>query len=539
MAKEVNPTCSPLGPDNKLVIAPGVLAGTISPCSQRVSVGGKSPLTGGIKEANAGGINGQKMGRLGLAGIVLEGKAGPGQWYILHVSHDGAVLENASALKGAGNYQVAQTLRAKYGSHVGIISIGPAGEMLMSAATVAMTDQDGNPARHAARGGLGAVMGSKGIKAIVLDDAGMPKIVPARDQEAFKRIAQAFASVILERPRVKHRLHKFGTAGLISFTNEVSSLPTRNFSRGQFERVEHISGEAVVALIDARGGQRGHSCYPGCIVRCSNKFMDAEGKHLTSSFEYETIAMLGSNLDIADIDAIARMDRLCDDYGVDTIEIGCALGVAMEAKVLPFGNAARAIETVHEVGKGTLLGRVIGNGTVTTGKVFGVERVPAIKGQGLPAWDPRTALATGVTFITSPQGADHTAGRLQGVMEFDRLKPGTIARLSKEMQVRACFYDTVGLCHFADGTPESAEWLAKLLSAFYGEHLAVDYVMETGQRILETELRFNLAAGISEADDRLPEFMLKEALPPTQAAFSVPQEEIQEAFSALKKERKP
>ncbi len=538
IAKEVNPACSPLGPDNKLVIAPGILAGTISPCSQRVSVGGKSPLTGGIKEANAGGTSGQKMGRLGLAAIVLEGKPKTGRLYTLHVSRDGAVLEDAATLKGAGNYKVAETLRAKYGRHVGIISIGPAGEMLMSAATVAMTDQDGNPARHAARGGLGALMGSKGIKAIVVDDTGTPKTVLASDQKSFQEIARGFVQVIMERPRVKHRLHKFGTAGLISFTNEVNSLPTRNFSRGQFEKVERISGEAVVALIDARGGKRGHACYQGCIVRCSNQFMDADGKYLTSSFEYETIAMLGSNLDIYDIDAIARMDRLCDDYGVDTIEIGCALGVAMEANVLPFGDAARAMEILHEVGKGTVLGRVIGNGAVTTGKVFGVERVPAIKGQGLPAWDPRTALATGVTFITSPQGADHTAGRLQGVMEFDRLKPGTIAQLSKEMQIRACFYDTVGLCHFADGTPESAEWLAKLLSAFYGERLSVDYVMEVGQKILETELHFNLAAGITEADDRLPEFMLKEPLPPTHATFSVPREEIQEAFAALKKDRK-
>lgn len=535
VAREVNPACSPLGPENKLVIAPGILAGTLSPCSQRLSVGGKSPLTGGIKEANAGGTSGQKLGRLGIAAIVLEGKPQAGRWYTLHVSRDGAVLEDAHELRGALNYRVAEALRGKYGHDVGIISIGPAGEMLMSAATVAVTDQEGNPARHAARGGLGAVMGSKGIKAIVIDDAGAPRTIHAVDQNAFRHIVKEFVEVILERPRVKHRLHKFGTAGLISFTNEVNSLPTRNFSRGRFEKVERISGEAVVALIDARGGKRGHPCYQGCIVRCSNQFMDADGKYLTSSFEYETIGMLGSNLDIDDIDAIARMDRLCDDYGIDTIEMGCAIGVAMEANVLPFGDAARAIEILHEVGKGTVLGRVIGNGALTTGKVFGAERIPAIKGQGLPAWDPRTALATGVTFITSPQGADHTAGRLQGVMEFDRLKPGTIAVLSRDMQIRACFYDTAGLCHFADGTPESAEWLAKLLSALYGDPYSVDDVMAAGRRILETELDFNARAGITEVEDRLPEFMLREPLPPTNAVFTVPRQEILEAFAGLKK----
>jgi aldehyde:ferredoxin oxidoreductase len=296
---------------------------------------------------------------------------------------------------------------------------------------------------------------------------------------------------------------------------------------------ERIAGESVAELIHARGGQTGHGCYSGCIIRCSNKFNDENGHHLTSSFEYETLALLGSNCEIYDIDAIARMDRLCDDIGIDTIEIGGAMGVAMEGGLLSFGDHNRAIEILHEIREGTALGRVIGNGTAVTGKVFGVERVPTIKRQCIPGWDPRTAVATGVTFITSPQGADHTAGRLQGVMEFDLLGQGKIADLSRDMQVRACFYDTVGLCHFADGTKESIEWQAKLLSAFFDETFCEEDAMKLGEKILRTEIGFNLAAGISDAEDRLPDFMMKEPLPPG-IPFPVSQEEIKKAFASLK-----
>lgn len=534
IADEVKPTCHPLGRENKLVIAPGILAGTVSPCSQRVSVGAKSPLTGGIKEANAGGTFGQKMGRLGLAAIVLEGKPESNHLYIAHLSRDGARLETANDLKGAGNYKVTETLRAKYGAHIGIVTIGPAGEMLMASASVAMADQDGIPARHAARGGLGAVMGSKRIKAIVVDDTGMPATVPAADDKSFKQIVKDFVAVIKERPRVKHRLHRFGTAGLLLAVNELNSLPTRNFSKGQTEMAERIAGESVAELINARGGQTGHGCYRGCIIRCSNKFNDKAGKHLTSSFEYETLALLGSNCEIYDIDAVAVMDRLCDDIGIDTIEIGGAIGVAMESGLLSFGDSRRAIEILREIQAGTALGRVIGNGTAITGKVFGAERVPTIKGQCLPGWDPRTAVATGVTFITSPQGADHTAGRLQGIMEFDLLEQGNIAALSKDMQMRSCFYDTVGLCHFADGTTESIRWQAKLLSAFYGEPFSEDDAMKLGERILRTEIGFNRAAGISDAQDQLPDFMVKEPLPPG-IDFPVSREEITRTFAPLKK----
>jgi len=534
VAREVNPLCHPLGANNKLVIAPGILTGTTAPCTVRISVGAKSPLTGGIKESNCSGIAGQKLARLGLAAVVLEGKPKTENLHVIHISKEGVTIHCMDELKGKGNYEVAAALKKKYGNHVGVVSIGPAGEMLMSAATIAMTDQDGLPVRQAARGGMGAVMGSKGVKAIVIDDTGAPRTVSAASGEAFKKTVKGFATAIAQRPRVKEGLAKYGTARLIAFANEVNALPTRNFSSGQFEGVGRISGEALADIIDARGGKRGHACYPGCVVRCSNVYMDKEGKYLTAALEYETIGMLGSNCGIDDLDIIATLDHLCDDYGLDTIELGGSIGVAMEAGVLSFSDGSRAIELLHEIGKGTPLGRILGNGVAITGKVFGVTRVPAIKRQGMPAWDPRTAMATGLTVMTSPQGADHTAGRVPGIREFDFFKPGTTAPLSLGMQLRVCVMDTVGLCMFADGTPESTEWLVKLLSAFYNQEVSSDDLVELGKRIFETERNFNLAAGISRVEDRLPEFMTMEPLPPTKSLFTVTQDEIDETFSSLK-----
>ena len=531
IANEVNPLCHPLGSNNHLVIAPGILTGTTAPCTARVSVGAKSPLTGGIKESNCGGISGQKIARLGLAAIVIEDKPTKEGLYLLYISKDGVSFQEAGELKGAGNYKVAEYLREQYGERVGIISIGPAGEMLMSAASVAMIDRDGIPARHAARGGMGAVMGSKSIKAIVLDDTDTPKRVAPANKEDFNDAVKCFAEAIRNRPRVKEGLSVYGTTRLIAFANEVNSLPTRNFSTGQFEGVTRISGEALADTIDARGGERGHTCYPGCIVRCSNIYKDKKGGHLTSSLEYETVGMLGSNCGIDDLDVIAMLDRLCDDYGLDTIEMGGAIGVAMEAGVLLFGDGERTIEILHEVGKGTPLGRIIGNGVVITGRVFGMTRVPAVKGQGIPAWDPRTAMGTGLTIITSPQGADHNAGRIPGIREFDFFKPGAIAPLSLGMQLRMCIIDTAGLCMFSDGTPETTEWLAKLFSAFYDHEISTTDLLKLGKRVFDTERNFNLRAGISNFEDRLPEFMAEEPLPPTNSIFTVKQEEIDNVFN--------
>lgn len=533
ISNEVEPLCHPLGNNNKLVIAPGILTGTACPNVPRTSVGGKSPLTGGIKESNCGGTSGQKLARLGIGAIVIEGKPKDEGLHLIHISKDATKIKDAEELRGKGNYELSSILRNKYGDHVGLISIGQAGEMLLSGSSIAMVDHEGTPARQAARGGMGALMGSKGIKAIVIDDKNAPKTVAPANSTAFKEAVKNFTQIVSNRPRVKNRLPIYGTAGLLAFANEVNALPTRNFSTGQFEGIEKISGERLGEIIDERGGERGHACYKGCIVRCSNVVMDKEGKYLTASLEFETLGMLGSNCGIDDLDAIATMDRLCDDYGLDTIEMGGAIGVAMEAGIIPFGDSKNAIKLLKEVGQGTPLGRILGSGVQVTGKVFGVTRVPVVKGQGMPAWDPRTAMGTGLTVMTSPQGADHTAGRVPGIREFDFFEPGAVAPLSLGMQIRVCVMDTVGLCMFSDGTPETTELLASLLSAFYDEDISSEDLLNLGRKVFETERNFNRSAGISELEDRLPEFMKKEPLPPTESLFTVTQQEIDDTFKNL------
>ena len=528
---EVNPECDPLGPNNKLVIAPGMLAGAAISSAQRLSIGAKSPLTGGIKEANSGGTAGKALGRLGIATIVIEGAQQAGNFYVLYIAKDQAKLVKVNDLKGKGNYATGEWLREKYGSHVSVISIGQAGERLMLAATIAVTDKEGIPSRHAARGGLGAVMGTKCIKAIVLDDAETVKMVSPTDSDLFKRAVKAYYKDIKEVPRVKTILPQYGTSIVVEHANHVGTLPTKNFSSGKFEGADRINGNALVELIESRGGKRSNSCYSGCFIRCSNVVLDSKGKHLTSSLDYETIAMLGSNCGIDCLDTIATLDFLCDDYGLDTIEMGNAVGVAMESGQLSFGNGPQVIEALHGVAKGTLMGRVLGQGSLITGKVLGVKRIPVIKGQAIPAWDPRVTVATGVSMITSPQGADHTAGRMAGVSELDYLKPGEIVPISLKTQIKMCVFDSVGLCMFSDSSGDIYEYVSDILTALYGIKITAADLVNMGKQLLKTELNFNAAAGFTKSDDRLPEWMLSEPVPPTNSVFPVSNEEIDEIFN--------
>jgi len=542
VAKEVDPLCHPLGPANKLVVAPGLLAGTTCPNSGRLSVGGKSPLTGGIKESNVGGNAAVKLGRLGLAGIVVENLPPSGKWYYLLVTKDGSQLLPADDLVGLTNYQLCERLQAKYGDKVGIISIGPAGEMRLSAASVAVTSTQGKPSRHAGRGGMGAVMGSKGLKAIVVDDKEAPG-VSYKDQEAFKAAASAFRDALRQHPVTKPGggLAVYGTNVLVNVINEAGAFPTRNFTEGRFEGAHKISGETMHDIIKQRGGSTTHSGCSTCIIQCSNVYNDKDGNYLTSGFEYETIWANGANCGIDDLDAIAQIDRLCDEYGLDTIETGCAVAVAMYAGVKKFGDAQGAIELIKEVGRGTPLGRIIGSGAAVVGQAYGVSHVPVVKRQGLPAYDPRAIKGIGVTYATSPMGADHTSGyavatnimRVGGFV--DPLKPEGQVDLSRNLQIATAAIDSLGLCVFVAfaimDIPSGMEALPKMISAQYGWKFELEDLLNYGKEVLRAERAFNLAAGFTAADDRLPEFFKKEALPPHNVVFDVPDKELDQLFN--------
>ena len=333
----MDPLCDPLGINNKLVIAPGLLGATSAPTSGRLSFGGKSPLTGGIKESNAGGQAGQYLSRLGIQAVVVDGAAESGKWYTVVIKKDGAKLEDASDVAGKNNYDVVAKLQEKYGTKTAVISIGRAGEMLLSAASIAVTDQENRPTRHAGRGGLGAVMGSKGVKAFVVDPEGTDR-APLVDAEAFKTSQRNFLDSLNKHPVTSEGLPTYGTNVLTNVLNEAGGLPTRNFSSGHFDGAEKVGGEKAHEIITERGGKPTHGCQSGCTIRCSGVYLDKDGHYMTKEPEYETVWANGPNCGIDDLDAIARMDRLYDDIGVDTIDGGAAIAVAMEGGVLPFGT---------------------------------------------------------------------------------------------------------------------------------------------------------------------------------------------------------
>ena len=527
---EVAPVCDPLGPFNKLIWSVGLLVGhKVSSCD-RISLGSKSPLTGTVKESNAGGSTGLLLTRLGIRALILEGAPAQDAWRILRIGVDGGVFESADDLVSLGVYEASQRLLERFGSKVGITLIGPGGEMGMRSSGVQNLDKDGVASRICARGGLGAVMGSKRVKAIVIDADGGEK-PPLADAALFKAARKHYSEKLLAQPETKVYAD-YGTAAMTAMCNSFGGLPTRNFSAGQFESAEQLSGETMRELLLQRGGESEttHACMAGCIIRCSNCFGGPDGKSIVSPVEFETIGLVGSNLGIDNLDDVARLNYEINDLGLDTIEIGAALGVAAEAGLMNFGDAKRAMELVTEIRRGTTLGRMLGNGVVITGQVLGIRRVPAVKGQAMSAYDPRAIKGNGVTYATSPQGADHTCGNVIRA-DIDHLSPKGQVEVSRKAQISMAGYDTLGACLFGGyGFSSAPGSLRDLINGRYGWDVGDDILADLGRETLMLEREFNRAAGFGPADDRLPEWMTTEALPPHNTVFDVPAEELDALF---------
>ncbi len=541
---EVPPTCHPLGPNNKLVFSPGIVTGTSSPTSSRISVGGKSPLTGGIKEANAGTGWGRRLARLGIRALVIEGQAKDGIW-LLKIDKDGTSFEPADAWAGKKLSDVYPPLFDRFGGteKVDICSIGVAGEHHMAAAGICFNDQEGRASRYAGRGGLGAVMGSKGLKVIVVDDAGANGVAIA-DQKTFdigrKKMAAALTKHAITKP--EGALNSYGTAVLVNIINEAGALPTNNFRDGRFEGAAKIAGEAIFEGNKERTGdtQYNHACSPGCIIRCSNTWHRPDGSEHTSCVEYESAWALGANCGIDDLDQVAELNQLCNEYGLDTIEVGGAIAVAMEGGIAAFGDGVRAIELVQEIGDGTPLGKILGAGALVTGKTFGVSRVPHVKGQNMPAYDPRAIKGIGMTYAISTMGADHTSGytiapEILGVSgKLDPLNPDK-TELARNFQYATAFIDTTGHCLFIAfailDIASGFEGMIEECNGVLATHWTADDVGRIGKEVLDLELDFNRKAGFTTRDDRLPEFMTYEPLPPHNAVWDISDREIDQVFA--------
>lgn len=530
---EVDPTCEPLGPKNKLVFAPGLLVGHMLSACDRLSVGSKSPLSGGFRESNSGGSTGFHMTAMGIRALILEDWPADDKFWILHLSMSGARWERADEWVGRGVHEVAPVLLERYGKKVAISLIGPGGEHKLGSAGIQNLDKERVPARINARGGMGAVMGSKGLKAIVFDDAEGQK-PPIQDLAAFRAAQKALNQALSVHPQI-HTYRDYGTAANVLMCDALGALPTRNFSVGSYEKAEAVSGERAREVMLTRGGASNpsHGCMAGCTIRCSNVFGGDDGKAIVSPLEYETIGLLGPNLDIADLDVIGRLNSEINDIGLDTIEVGAALGVACEAGLMTWGDADRAMELLGEIRRNTPLGRILGMGSVLTGKVLGIERVPATKGIAMSAYDPRAIKGTGVTFATSTQGGDHTAGLTLRVKIDHRDPKGQVAA-SRAMQINCAGYDSLGACLMSGpGFATAPGALRDLLNSRYGWNMGDDVLQVLGKQTLMLEREFNRRAGFTSAHDRLPEWMTREALPPFNTVFDVPPEEMDEIFKDL------
>jgi aldehyde:ferredoxin oxidoreductase len=527
---EIPPLCDPLGAENRLLILNGPLAATPVPCSGRVSIGCKSPLTGGIKEANSGGVSGHLMARLGLRAINVENRLPTEEWRLLFVGSERSELLPAGDLVGLGVYETASRLRERFGNRVGCLVIGPAGERGMSAASVAGTDMEGRPSRFSARGGVGAVMGSKRLKAVVVEHT--QDRAPLADSGRFMSAVREMMAAIKETPQTAEVYPIYSTAAMVMPANTMGFLPTRGFSAGRFEHALEISGEMLHDTILERGGEGEitHACMPGCPIRCSNVWPDAEGREFLSPLEYETIALMGSNLGLGDLDQIARLNRMCNDIGIDTIEIGAALGVAAQAGLADFGDVEGFARLLDEVRAGTPLGQTIGNGAAAVGQAYDVDRTPTVKRQSMPAYDPRALKGTGVTFATCPQGADHTAGHTARA-DVDHLAPEGQVAASRAVQVTVAAVDTLGLCLMtAPAIGGRRDLLAELVSGRLGVEWTADDVVGLGEETIEMEREFNRRAGFTAQDDRVPRWMHQEPLPPHDTVFDVPEEEIDRIY---------
>lgn len=533
VAEEVPAKADPIGAENKLVFATGILCGTPAPNNGRLSVGAKSPLTKGIKEANAGGSAGQKLARLNIQAVVVEGVAE--ELLVVRLSKDGVTFFSAANYKELGNYELFDCLKEKYGDGISIISIGPGGERLFKAASVAVSSPDFR-IRMASRGGLGAVMGSKHLKAVIIDDAGAERL-EVGDPAKLKAAAANLTKGILAHPFAEG-LRQFGTPLLVNMINAVGCLPTKNYSIGQFEGAEKISGEFMAENMAKRpNSQAVHRCMNGCVISCSNVYADEKGEEIVSGLEYETLGLTGSNCMINDLDDIARINRLCNDLGLDTMDVGAAVAVAMEAGVLPWGDGKAAYALIEESRKGTERGTMIGNGCEETGKKLGAVRIPTVKGQSLSAYDPRVLKGTGVTYATSPMGADHTCGLALPSPtnpDYDPTASTGQASVSAFLQWYFAAIDSLGICLFASlpllDMPELHKDLIECAIAVTGQTFDEDYLMNLGISVLMVEKRFNEAAGFTAQDDRLPEFFRKEALSPSGLVFDVPEAEIDTAL---------
>jgi aldehyde:ferredoxin oxidoreductase len=507
-------TVDPLSPENPLIFSAGPFAGTNFSNANRVSVGCKSPLTGGIKEANSGGTFAFALGQLETAGLTLYDASA--DWVVIRITKEGKItFESATPYMGKGTNEAAALLFERYGKKVSFALCGPVGEYLGLLAGISFPDTDGRPSRLAARGGVGAVMGSKKVKAIVVD---MNKMPTFHDRKKLMGGIREYGDRLAKDPAIEV-FKLVGTAMMGDFTNRVGGLPVRNFSAGQLVAAGQgplkLGGDHIRERNLSRGGLTSHGCMPGCMIECSNVYVDEKGQEIVSPLEYETLVMMGSNCGLDDPDDVARLNAVANDLGVDTIETGTTLSVLMEAGLGAFGDVPFMMAALEDIRRGSERGRLLAQGTARVGAHYKVARVPVIKRQGISAYDPRVIEVTGISMMVTAQGADHTSGHAP-LYDCNGKTTEELAAASLDVQTAVAAVDSLGLCVFGRSvTNVSGELIVKALNDAHGTAFDPSFIQTLGREVLRMEWEFNKAAGFTEADDELPAFFYDETLAPT------------------------
>lgn len=521
---EVDPEVDPLSPDNKLIFMTGPLTGTGAPCSARYMVVTKSPLTGAIASSNSGGYFPSELKFTGYDGIIFEGRSDEPVY--LWINDEKVEIRSAIDLWGKTTHETEDLIRAEIedpwiARETYIACIGPAGEKLSKLACI-INDKH----RAAGRSGVGAVMGSKNLKAVVVRGT---KGVSIANADAFRKAVSAAVDKLKAGPVTHEGLPTYGTAILVNIINESGILPTKNFQTSTFKKADNIGGESIAENILTRN----KGCF-ACSIGCGRltRITDPKFKSWGEGPEYETVELMGAGCGIDDLAPISKANYLCNELGMDTISVGATIACAMElyekgfipeedaGMKLNFGNGEALVKLTEQMGKREGLGDVATDGAYVLAKKYGhPELFMGVKKQEIPAYDPRGVQGMGLTYATSNRGACHVRGytianEILGVHEkLDPLitegKPATV----KTFQDLTAVVDSSGLCLFVVLTPGFGyEEFRDMLNTTTDFDYTTEELMQAGERIWNLERLFNLKAGFTKEDDTLPKRLLEEPI---------------------------
>ena len=532
MTEYCDPACDALGPDNILIFTTGYFAGTNLSTANRLSIGGKSPLTGGIKESNSGGTMSRRMTDHKIKVIMFKNQSP--DWVYCYVDKQGQVhLEDATDLVGMWTYATCDEFRRRYNDRVAISCIGPAGERMARTGSIMSAEMNtGLPCRAGARGGMGAVAGSKKLKALVIEHSDTPWIreFSPEQQAEWNELNKKIVAAIKANPLSGNVMPLYGSAAGVDTTGKMGALPYNNFNGKFCPDWEKLGTVAWRDALISHGGHSTIACQPSCLARCSNEFHASDGHYLSAGIEYETVALMGSNLGIFDPDVVATLDRLCDDMGCDTMDMGAALGVMMDNHVMEFGDAEGAIQMVksvldpeNEYGPALLDGCAAIADYLGLDKKEGIKRVPSSKRQAFAAYDPRILRGYGLTWERGPMGADHTSG--SAATYIPNLTPEQQADFSLAANCTCdCF-----MCLFTWSAvfynPEGQPAIARMAGIVAGleEGPGKEMISQNGNQILAMEYAWNDRAGLHHEDDyfygREDNYMYHEPTEATKAAY--------------------